>query len=197
MSQKALQLVEVFSNDLGNDVGRLFIRDTIIWSSQSMTPLDMYKITLRQFCPDRGIKRRRSGIVKRCRKCNKIKHRKSKRQRCILQSPTVKYNLNQQSSVNSFDFSSVPCDRQENFTFSIEQFSSSAPSAFVFVPSSNEDLYQYTYDQNATPLRSKLKRLYSELSEYEDFGLTDSMSKVCLHLMAKKPRLDSMFDDPF
>nr|CDS33217.1 expressed conserved protein [Hymenolepis microstoma] len=195
MSQRALQLVEELSKDLGYDVGRLFVRDAITWSSQSMTPLDIYRITLCPFGPDLGIKRRRSSSLRRCRKCNKLRHQKSKRQRCILQSSTVENNLDQQSPIDLFNFSPIPCDRR-NFTFSPEQLSSPVPSALVNVPP-YKDLYQYAFDLISTPVRSKLKRLNSDLRDYQDFGLTDSMSKVCLHQKVKKPRREPMFDGPF
>ncbi|VDO03033.1 unnamed protein product [Rodentolepis nana] len=197
MSQRALQLVEELGKDLGYDVGRLLVRDAISWSSQSMTPLEIYKITLCPFGPNLGKKRRRISSLKHCRKCNRLRRQKSKRQRCILQSPLVENNLNQLSSINSFEFFPATCDRQKDFTFSCEQLSSPFPSTHVNVSPPSKDLYQYPFDLIATPIKSKLKRPNSDFRDYQDFGLTDSMSKVCLHQKVKKPRREPMLDDPF
>ncbi|KAM7543218.1 hypothetical protein Aperf_G00000009663 [Anoplocephala perfoliata] len=196
VSQKVLQLAEIFGNGLGSECGRLLIRDGIVSSSLTITPNDVYAYVLLPFHPERATKRRKRLCSKYCKKCNKLKRpRNFKRQRFIPKPLAMDNEIPLLPSSNCYDFSSAPRDLLGNFTVSMEQFPAPISSTLFYMQSPNEDLGQISFHQNVPGHRSKRKRRLSEMSDNHDYGLIDSMSKVCLHPKSKVPRRNPFIDD--
>lgn len=137
MSQKVLQLAEIFGNGLGSECGRLLIRDGISSSSLAITPNDVYAYVLLPFHPERAIKRRKRMRLRSCKKCNKLKRpRNAKRQRFIPKPNAIDKDIAILPSANCYDFSSAPCNHPGNFTLPVEHFSAPISSTFsVFLKS--------------------------------------------------------------